>query len=180
MCRHVCRADRDADVKTSDSAVVTARTLSSTAAVVVATQRLVRMHGQRAVNCTAVAVWSKVAVTSSRSPKGSQKVTARPCISTPHCSPTSQLVHSDLRGEETELEHKQEVSRERTEDLENKWTLWITRRVVTFSPTRCSGPALLVGSSQSRHAAQRVFHGAPLHQHTICSQLATACVIPCL
>lgn len=48
-----------------------------------------------AVKCTTV-WWDGRAVTSSRSPKGSQKVTALPCISTPHCSPTSQLLHSDL------------------------------------------------------------------------------------
>ena len=41
----------------------------------------------------------------------------------------------------------------------------ITRGVVAFSPTRCSGPALLGGWSQSHHAAQRVYRGAPLHKH---------------
>lgn len=42
----------------------------------------------------------------------------------------------------------------------------ITGGVVTFSPTRCLGPALLGGWSQSHHAARRVYHGAPLHKHT--------------
>lgn len=65
--------------------------------VVVATEWLVWMYGQWAIKCTVVALWSNMAVTSTRSPKGSQNVTALPCISTPHCSPTSQLLHSDLQ-----------------------------------------------------------------------------------
>lgn len=71
--------------------------------LLVVTEWLVWMYGQWAVKCTVVTVWSNMTVTSIRSPKGSQKVTALPCISTPHCSPTSQLLHSDLRGEERRL-----------------------------------------------------------------------------
>lgn len=44
---------------------------------------------------------SQPSLTSSLAPYGSQKVTALPCIITPHCSPTSQLLHSDLREEHT-------------------------------------------------------------------------------
>ena len=43
---------------------------------------------------------SQPSLTSSLGPYGSQKVTALPCIITPHCSPTSQLLHSDLQEED--------------------------------------------------------------------------------
>lgn len=42
-------------------------------------------------------------ITSSLSPKGSQKVTALPYKSTPHCSPTSQLLQFDLKNKKIEL-----------------------------------------------------------------------------
>lgn len=45
------------------------------------------------------------------------------------------------------------------------FTLWLQEESWTFSPTRCSGPALLGGWSQSRHAAQRACRGVPLHKH---------------
>lgn len=122
------------------------------------------MYGQRAVKCT---VWSDAAVTSSRSPKGSQKVTALPCISTPHCSPTSQLLHSDLRwrGEhrgETGL-HESQKFRHRCGKRSHPA---ITRGVVTFPPTRCLSRALPGGWSRSRHAARHACRGAPLSKHT--------------
>lgn len=40
-------------------------------------------------------------LTSSLGPYGSQNVAALPCIITPQCCPTSQLLHSDLQGEHT-------------------------------------------------------------------------------
>lgn len=55
------------------------------------------------VNGLEIARWSNIDFTSSRSPWDSQKVTARPCMRTPHCSPTAQLVHSDLWGEGSEV-----------------------------------------------------------------------------
>jgi len=39
--------------------------------------------------------------TRSLCPNGSQKVTALPCMITPHCSPSSQLLQSDLRRQHT-------------------------------------------------------------------------------
>lgn len=122
----------------------------SSAVVVVAAEPLVCMYGRQSVKCTAVAAWSNMAFTSSRSPKGSQKVTALPCISTPHCSPTSQLLHSDLRGGGRTV-----TSKRRHE---------ITRGVTTFTPTRCWSPALPPGWSQSRRVARRVCRGAPLNR----------------
>lgn len=119
------------------------------------------ISGQWAIKCTVVTLWSIAAPTSSRSPKGSQKVTALPCISTPHCSPTSQLLQSDLQ-QEKKRDVKSSLGQHtcfrqqphpRIQEEEEE------------APTRCWSQALPGGWSQSRHAARRVSHGAPLNKH---------------
>lgn len=86
----------------------------------------------------------------------------------------------------TALRPEERRDRVTTETRSVKWQCWGSRQwlmapsdYTRWLPTRCWGPALLGGWSQSRHAAQHVCHGAPLHTHThtICSQLDTTCLI---
>ena len=137
------------------------------------------MYGQWAIKCTAVSVWSNTAVTSSRSPKGSQKVTALPCISTPHCSPTSQLLHSDLRGEESRMSYNNS-KRCHGRDVVISPCDYKRSREPFHLPDARVQLSLEVGVEVvTQHSVLAVeFHCKSTC--TICSQLDTICTTPCL
>ena len=130
-----------------------------------------RSHAQTGVYRAAVSVWSGLGgggedLTSSRSPKGSQKVTARPCMSTPQCSPTSQLLQPVLGDNTTQGLQRGvvcvcvSVVPHRETGTRSSW--WESLSV----STRCWCQALRPGWSQSRPAAPRGSRRRQLCTHT--------------